>query len=100
MDDFGVGDARELGALLREASNVVPQGLVGLLAAPSEVLRISRAHVRTLEVAHEGPDQVGPVVDLIGRKMFEPHARRVRKVRRKVANDDNIISRAAQLACC
>ena len=74
-NNFGVGDARELGALLGEASNVVPQGLVGLLVAPSEVLRISRAHIRTLEVAHEGPDQVGSVMDLIDGKMFEPHVR-------------------------
>ena len=38
-------------------------------------------------------------MDLTGGKMFEPHARRIRKVQRKVANDDGVISRAAQLAC-
>ena len=33
-------------------------------------------------------------MDLVGRKMFKPGACRVRKVQRKVANDDSIISRA------
>ena len=56
-------------------------------------------HVRALEVAHEGSDQVGLVVDLIGGKMFDPCARGICEVQRKVANDDDVISRAAQLAC-
>ena len=38
-------------------------------------------------------------MDLIGGKMFEPRACGIRKVQRKVANDDGIISRAAQLTC-
>jgi hypothetical protein len=98
-NDFGVGDVGELGALLGEVSDVVSQGLVGLLTAPSEIPRVPRTHVCALEVAHEGSDQVGPIVDLIGGKMFEPRARGIRKVQRKVANDDGVISRAAQLAC-
>ena len=79
-NDFGVGDAGELGALLGEASDVVSQGLVGLLTAPSEVPRISRTHVCALKIAHEGSDQVGPIVDLIGGKMFEPCTCRICKV--------------------
>ena len=55
-------------------------------------------HVRALEVAHEGPDQVRPVMDLIVGKVFEPCARRVCKVQRKVANDHGVITRTAQLA--
>ena len=98
-NDFGVGDAGELDALLGEASDVVSQGLVRLLTAPSAIPRVHRMHERALEVAHEGSDQVGPIVDLIGGKMFKPHARRIRKVQRKVANDDGVISHAAQLAC-
>jgi len=55
-------------------------------------------HVCALEVSHESFDQVGPVVDLVGRKMLEPCSCRVREVQRKVADDDRIVSRAAQLA--
>ena len=60
VDDLDVGDAGELGALLGEASHVVAQGLVGLLATPFEVPGVPRAYVGALEVAHEDPDQVGP----------------------------------------
>ena len=70
----------ELRALLGQAANVVTQGLVGLLAAPSQIPRIPRTHVCALEVAHEGPDQVRPVMDLVGRKMLKPGACRIRKV--------------------
>ena len=98
-DNFGVLDTRELGALFGETSDVVPQRLVGLLSTPSEVPRVLGTHIRALEVAQEGLDKVRPVVDLIGGKMLEPCARGIRKVQRKVANDDGIISRAAQLAC-
>ena len=57
-NDVEVGDAGELDALLGEATNEITQGLVGLLTASSEIPRIPRMHVRALEVAHEGPDQV------------------------------------------
>ena len=96
-NDFGVLDAGELSALLGEASDVIPQRLVGLLTAPSEIPRVPRMHVRALEVAHEGPDQVRPVVDLVGREMLKPGTCRVRKVQRKVADDDGIVGCAAQL---
>ena len=98
IDDLDVGDAGELGALLGEAANVVKQGLVRLLTAPSKILRVPRAHVSALEVAHEGPEQVIPVVDLVRGKVFEPCPRRVCKVQRKVADDHGDISRTAQLA--
>jgi len=97
-DDFGVLDAGELSTLLGEASDIIPQGLVRLLTAPSEIPRIARTHVCALEVAYEGPDQVRPVADLVGMKMLEPCSCRVRKMQRKVANDDGIVSRTAQLA--
>ena len=95
VDDLDVGDTRELGALLGEASHVVTQGLAGLLATPLEVPGIPRAHVRALEVAHEDVDQVGPVVDLICRQVLEPRSCGVRKVKRKVADDDRVLRRAA-----
>ena len=79
-NDFRVLDAGELSALLGEASDVVPQGLVELLMAPSEIPRVPGMNVCALEVAHEGPDQVRPVMDLVGRKMLKPGACRIRKV--------------------
>jgi len=53
VDDFDVGDAGELGALLGEAPHVVTQGLVGLLATPFVVPGVPRAHVCALEIAQE-----------------------------------------------
>jgi hypothetical protein len=49
-NDVGVGDAGALGALLGEATNVVTQGLVGLLTASLEIPRIPRTHVHAFEV--------------------------------------------------
>ena len=97
-NDFGVLDAGELSALLGEASDVIPQRLVGLLTAPSEIPRVPRTHVRALKVTHKSPDQVRPIVDLIGRKMLKPVTCGIHKVQRKVVDDDGVISRAAQLA--
>ena len=98
-NDVIVLDARELSALLGETPDVISQGLVRLLTAPSKIPRVARTHVRALEIAHEGPDQVRPVVDLVGWKMLQPSACRVCEVQRKVANDVCVISRATQLAC-
>ena len=95
VDDLDVGDAGELGALLGEAPYVVAQGFIGLLATPFEVLGVPRVHLHALEVAHEDLDQVGPVVDLIRRQMLEPCSCGVSKVKRKVADDDRILRRAA-----
>ena len=97
-DDLRVGDAGKLVALLGEASDVVTQGFVGLLLTPSEIPRVPRMHIHALEVSHESPDQVRPVMDLVGRKMLEPGACEIRKVQRKVVDDDGVISRTAQLA--
>ena len=98
MDDFGVGDVGELGALLGEAADEISQGLVGSLSAPLEIPKVPRAHVCALEVAHEGPDQVVPVVDLACRQVLEPRSCGVCKVQRKVAEDYDVVGRAAQLA--
>ena len=65
-NDFGVIDARELSALLGEMPDVISQGLVKLLTAPSKIPRVARTHVRALEIAHKGPDQVRPIMDLVG----------------------------------
>ena len=95
VDDLDVGDARELGALLGEASHVVAQGFVGLLPTPSEIPGVPREHVSALEVAQEGVDQVVPVVDLTRRQVLEPRSCGVSKMKRKVADDDRVLRRAA-----
>jgi hypothetical protein len=51
-----------------------------LLGACAQVLGVSRALVRALEVPHEGADQIVPVVDLAGRQVLEPCLRRVSEV--------------------
>ena len=55
-------------------------------------------HVCALEVAHEGPDQVVPVVDLVRKKVFEPCPRRDCEVQRKVADNHGVVGSATQLA--
>ena len=97
-DNVGVGDAGELSAQLGEVANVITQGLVRLLTTPSEIPRIPMSHVCALEVAHEGPDQVRPVVDLVGGEVFEPCVRGIYKVQSKVTNDNSIITHTAQMA--
>jgi hypothetical protein len=47
-----------------KSPDVVPQGLSRLLAVASEIPGVPRAHVRALEVAGEGFDQVVLVGDL------------------------------------
>ena len=69
-----------------------------MLMTPSKIPGIPRVHVYALEVPYESFDQVGPVVDLVGWKMLEPCSCRVCEVQRKVADDDRVVSRAAQLA--
>ena len=56
------------------------------------------AHVCALEVAHEDLDQVGPVVDLIRGQVLEPRSCGVSKMKRKVADDNRVFRRTAQLA--
>jgi hypothetical protein len=95
IDDLDVGDAGELGALLGEASDVVVQGFVVLLLAPSGIPGVPRVHVSALEVSHEDPDQVVPVADLVRGEVLEPCPCRVREVQRKVAKDHGVVHRAA-----
>jgi hypothetical protein len=71
-DDIRVGDVGQLGALLRKSPDVVSQGFPWLLAAPSEIPRVPRAHVRALEVSNEGFDQIIPVGDMRRGQMLQP----------------------------
>jgi len=98
-DDVGVCDVGELGALLGESPDEVPEGLIGLLSAAPEVLGVSRAYVCAAEVPDEDPDQVGPVVDHALREVLKPCSGRIGQVKWQVADDEQVIFRPAQLTC-
>jgi hypothetical protein len=60
--------------------------------------RSPRAHVRALEVAGEGLDQVVPVGDLPRRQMLQPGSSGVGEEQGEVADDEVVIVRSTQLA--
>jgi hypothetical protein len=98
-DDIRVGDVGQLGALLRKPSDVLSQGLPWLLAVDSEIPRVPRAHVRTLEISHEGLDQVVPVGDLRRGQVLQPGPGGVGEEHGEVADDKVVVVRPSQLAC-
>ena len=55
-----------------EPTDVIPQGLAGLLLTALEVPGVSRADVHPLEIPNEDPLKVHPVMDAVVRKEFEP----------------------------
>jgi hypothetical protein len=97
-DDIRVGDVGQLGALLRESPDVVPEGSSRLLSAASEIPGVPRAHLCALEVAGEGFDQVVSVGDLRRRQMLQPGSGGVGEEQGKVAVDEVVIVRSTQLA--
>jgi hypothetical protein len=97
-DDIRVGDVGQLGALLRESPDVVPERLSRLPVAASEIPGVPRAHVRALEVAGEGLDQVILVGDLPRRQMLQLGSSGVREEQGEVADDEVVIVRSTQVA--
>jgi hypothetical protein len=97
-DDIRVGDVGQLGALLRKPPDVLSQGFPWLLAAALDILGVTKAHVRALEVSSEGLDQVVPVGDLRRRQMLQPGPGSVGEEQGEVADDEVIIVRPSQLA--
>ena len=63
----GVGDVRELVALLGEAPDVPMEGLTSLLMAVLEVPWVPRVFVRALEVSHKDLFQIRPTLECVGR---------------------------------
>jgi hypothetical protein len=96
-DDIGVGDVGQLGALLRESPDVVPERLSRLLAVALEISGVPRAHIRALEVAGKGLDQVVLVGDLPQRQMLQPGSSGVGEEQGEVADDEVVIVRSTQL---
>ena len=70
-DDVCVDDIREGVASLRKPTDVIPQGLAGLLLTALEVPGVSRADVRPLEISDKDPLEVHPVVDAVMREEFK-----------------------------
>jgi hypothetical protein len=96
--DIRVGDVGQLGALLRESPDVVPERLSRLLAAASEIPGVSRAHVCALEVAGEGLNQVVPVGDLPRRQVLQPGSSGVGEEQVEVVDDEVVIVHTTQVA--
>ena len=97
-DDVGIGDVKQLSALPRESSDVLPESLIRLLTATPEVPGISGARVGALEVPHEDVLQVGLAPDLSGREVLQPGSSRVGKVEGEVTDHEVIIVHSAGLA--
>ena len=70
--DVCVDDIREGVASLREPTDIIPQGLAGLLLTTFEVLGVPRADVRPLKIPDEDPLEVHPVADAVVWKEFKP----------------------------
>jgi hypothetical protein len=95
-----VRDVRELCALLGEVSSVLSERFSRFLLPLAEVPQIARADVSPFEISFEHPDQVGPIVDLVGREFLEPPTSYVGEEQRELPDDGPIVpSSASQLAC-
>jgi hypothetical protein len=70
-DDIGISHVGQLGALPKEAPNVLTESFIWLLVAAPEVLGVARADIGTLKIFHKNLYEVGPVVDVSGRKMLQ-----------------------------
>ena len=95
-----VGDVRELCALICEASSIISEGFSRFLLALAEVPRIAGADVGPLEVSLEHPDQVSPVMDLVGREFLEPPVSSVGEEKWKLLDDGLIVPSSASLLAC
>jgi hypothetical protein len=96
-DDVRISDVGELGALLGETPDVVPEGFVRLLFAASEIPQVAEAHVGSFEVPLEHSHKVTPVVDLSRWEVLEPGSSGVRQEQGKLSNDDPVIGGPTQL---
>ena len=78
IDDIGVGDVGELIALLGEALNVLPEGLVSPLPIVAEILGVPWASVGTLEVVNEDRTEIAPAADATRLELLKPSSSQAR----------------------
>ena len=71
-DDVHVGDIGELISLLREAVNVLLEGLIGPLPIVVEILGVPQAGVGTLEVADEDRAEIALAADAARLELLKP----------------------------
>jgi len=85
----------QLGALLREASCILSEGFSRLLLAFADVPRVAESYVGSFEVALKHPDQIGPIVNLVGRELLKPSAGGVGEEEWQLSDDGSIVPSGA-----
>ena len=96
-DDVCVDDIRERVASLGEPTDVIPQGLTGILLIALEVSGVSRADIRPLEISDEDPLEVRPVVDAVMREELKPCLNMFPHANGKILNDEKVIVHSSGL---
>ena len=74
-----------------EPTDVIPQGLVGLLLAALEVPGIPRTDIRPLEIPDEDPLEVRPVADAVMWEELKPSSNMFPHVDGEILNDEMVI---------
>ena len=90
-DDVCVDDIREGVASLRKPTDVILQGLAGLLLIALEVPGVSRTDVHPLEISNEDPLEVYLVADAIVWKELKPCPNMFPYANGKILNDEIVI---------
>ena len=76
---------------MRKPTDVIPQGLAGLLLTAFEVPGVPQADVRPLEIPDEDPLEVRPVTDAVVWKEFKPCPNMFPHANGKVLDDEIVI---------
>ena len=90
-DDVCIDNIREGVASLGEPTDVIPQGLTGLLLAALEVPEVTRADIRPLEISDKDPLEVHPVMDAVMREEFKPCLNMFPHTDGEILNDEMVI---------
>ena len=80
-----------------EPTDVIPQGLAGLLLTALEVPGVPWVDVRPLEIPNEDPLEVRPVADAVMRNELKPCPNMFPHANGKVLDDEIVIIRSFSL---
>ena len=97
VDDIRVDNIRKGVASFGEPTDVIPQGLAGLLLAALEVPGVPRADICPLEVLNEDPLEVRPVANTVVWEEFEPRSNMFPHVDGEILNDEIVIIHPSSL---